>query len=426
MSRGPRSLGEWRDHLATRGPGPTAEAWLLRLAEIPPERQRAGLCGLPDIPALRRRFEAAWERRDAPLAGAPFLAKDLLHLAGEPTLAGSAALAEVLEPPQADSELVRRLRDGAGAVCCGKTQLNELALGLSGENPRHGDCRHPRRPDLLSGGSSSGSAWAVGAGLVPLALATDTVGSIRVPAAWCGVHGLRLPAGTWVEDVFPLSAGFDTVGWMTREAADLAEATRALLGESRRPLGRGLWLGDPGADVPETILGLQRRAARDLGADEDPAAAGELRAALSGAGEAYPILGGAAAARVHAPWMEALRRLGDPKVVARLEAGARRTPAELAEAEKVRQRVAAAWTRVFEGGWDWVALPCTAGGAVAVGGHDETVRRRLLALNAPASLAGLACLARPVDLPDGLTAGIQLVVPDTDRLVAAVRRAAGT
>jgi Asp-tRNA(Asn)/Glu-tRNA(Gln) amidotransferase A subunit family amidase len=420
----PRSLGEWRDHFATRGPGPTAEAWLLRLAEIPPDRQSQGLCGLPDIPTLRRRFEAAWSRREAPLTGTPFLAKDLFHLAGEPTLAGSPALAEVLAAPEGDSEWIRRLRDGAGAVCCGKTQLNELAFGLSGENPHFGDCRHPARHDLLSGGSSSGSAWAVGAGLVPLALATDTVGSIRVPASWCGVHGVRLPAGMGTGDIFPLSPGFDTLGWMTRDARDLRQATLALLGEPSRPLGRGLWLGDPGAGVPTDILRLQQGAALDLGAEEDPASADALRAGLRGAGDSYPILGGAAAARVHAPWMETLRRRGDPKVVERLAAGAGRTAAELASAEDVRRQVAEAFHAAFAAGWDWIALPCTAGAAVPVGGHDETVRRQLLALNAPASLAGLACLSRPVAIPEGLTAGIQLVVPDEDRLRAAVQRGA--
>lgn len=424
MTAAPRSLGEWRDHFATRGPGPTAEAWLLRLAGVPPERQRAGLCALPDQPTLRRRFELAWSRRDAPLAGVPFLAKDLFHLAGHPTLAGSPALGDILDPPENDSELVRLLRDRAGAVCCGKTQLNELALGLSGENPHVGDCLHPTHPGLLSGGSSSGSAWAVAAGLAPLALATDTVGSIRVPSAWCGVHGLRLPAGLLGADVFPLSPGFDSAGWIARDAADLAEATLTLLGKATHPLGRGLWLGDPGADVPADILRLQQREALRLGAEDSPAEAADLRAALAGAGQAYPVLGGSAAARVHAPWLATIADRLDPAVLARLLAGAARTPAEIAEAETTRARVTASLRAALRSGWDWVALPCTAGPAVPRGGHTEAVRRRLLALNAPASLAGLPALARPVPLPDGLTAGIQLVTADVDRLLAAVERSA--
>jgi len=425
VTAAPRSLGEWRDHFATRGPGPAAEAWLLRLGAVDPATQRAALCGLPDAVELRRRFERAWGRRDLALAGVPFLAKDLLHLAAQPTLAGSRALGRVLAPPEHDSELIRRARDLAGGVCCGKTQLNELALGLSGENPHHGDCPHPADPARLSGGSSSGSAWAVGAGLVPLALATDTAGSVRVPAAWCGVHGLRLPAGLLCGDIFPLAPGFDSAGWIAATAADLAEATAALLGRARAPLGRGLWVGDPGADVPAAVLERQRRAALELGAEQDEPVARDLRAALAGSGPTYATLGGAAAARVHAPWMEDLGAAGDPAVVARLRAGAARSPGELAAAEEGRARVTRALRAVLDTGWDWLALPCTAGPAVARGGHDEGVRRQLLALNAPASLAGLPALARPVGLADGLTAGIQLVTADVDRLVAATVRAAG-
>lgn len=421
----PRSIGEWRDLLATRGPGPAAEAWLLRLAEVDADTQRAALCALPDQPTLLGRFRQAWESRGLPLAGAPFLAKDLFHLAGEPTLAGSAALARVLSPPEHDSELIRRARDLAGAVCCGKTQLNELALGLSGENPRFGDCPHPRRPDLLSGGSSSGSAWAVGAGLVPLALGTDTVGSIRVPATWCGAHGLRLPAGSLCGDVFPLSPGFDSAGWMAATASDLAEATAALVGRARGPLGTGLWLGDIGAGVPEDVLARQRRRALDLGAREDAAAAAHLRTALAGSAEAYPVLGGVAAARVHAPWMETLSGECDPAALARLRAGAGRAPTEIRAAEATQARVKAALLEFLSSGWDWVALPCTAGPAVPRGGHTEAVRRSLLALNAPASLAGLPALALPVDLGDGLSAGLQLVTADLDRMLAATERAAG-
>lgn len=421
MSAAPRTLAEWRDFLSTRGPGPTAEAWLLLLAEVPAERQRAALTALPDQATLRRCFESAWERKDGPLAGSPFLAKDLFHLAGIPTLAGSAALGDVLEPPERDSELVRRMRE-ASAVCCGKTQLNELAFGLSGENPHHGDVLHPSHPGRLSGGSSSGSAWAVAAGLVPLALATDTAGSIRVPAAWCGIHGLRLPAGMLVGDVFPLSPGFDTAGWFAGTAADLAEVAAALLGKAGSPLGRGLWLGDPGAGVPPDILGRQRRAALDLGAEEDAAAARHLRDALSESGDAYPVLGGAAAARVHAPWMGALEGRCDPAVLARLRAGAARNPTELARAGLVREKVDRALRTVLASGWDWICLPSTAGAAVEKGGHSETVRRQLLHLNAPASLAGLPALARPVDLTDGLTTGIQVLTADVDRLLAAAER----
>ena len=176
--------------------------------------------------------------------------------------------------------------------------------------------------------------------------------------------------------------------------------------------------------MPPGILERQRRAALDLGAEEDASVAEDLRAGLAQAGDAYPVLGGAAAARVHAPWMQALEGRCDPAVLARLRAGAARTAAELAQAGRVRARVDRALRATLASGWDWIALPTTAGPAVKRGGHSEDVRRQLLRLNAPASLAGLPALARPVSLEEGLTTGIQVVTADLDRLLAAAARSA--
>ncbi len=424
MSAAPRSVAEWRDLLAARGPGPAAEAWLMRLAAVDADTQRAALVGLPDARELRRRFEAAWERRGLPLAGAPFLCKDVYRLRGRALGAGTSFLSDERAPEAADASLPAAFRDDAGAVLLGATQLNELAFGLSGENPHVGDCPHPADAARLSGGSSSGSAWAVGAGLVPFALATDTVGSIRVPATWCGAHGLRLPAGLGAEDVFPLSPGFDSLGWIAGSAEDLLATSEAVLGPADRGAGRGLWVGDPGADIDGATLGAMERAALGLGA-EAAAEAAELRRRLEGAGEAYPVLGGAAAARAHAGLLAARADRLDPKVRARLEAGRDRGPAELAEAERTRARVTDALGACLEAGWDWLALPCTAGPALPRGGHDDRERRRLLALNAPASLAGMPALAVPVTLPGGGTGGVQLVCRDIGGLRALAARVAG-
>lgn len=424
MSAAPRTSTEWRDLLASRGPGPAAEAWLLRLAEVDADTQRAALVGLPDARELRRRFAASWERRDLPLAGAPFLTKDLYRVRGHALGAGTTFLAAERGPDTTDASLPAAFRDDAGAVPVGGTQLNELAFGLSGENPHFGDCPHPSDPSRLSGGSSSGAAWAVGAGLVPFALATDTVGSIRVPATWCGAFGLRLPAGLGAEDILPLSPGFDSLGWIAGTADDLARVSEAVLGPAEAPAGDGLWLGDLGVGIESAALGAFERAASELGArraDES----GALVALLEGAGEAYPVLGGAAAATAHAGLLARHAGALDPAVRARLEAGARRTPGELEAASRVRARVTDALGACLGAGWDWLALPCTAGAALRRGGHVDAERRRLLALNAPASLAGLPAVAVPVTLPDGGTGGIQLICRDITRLRAAVDRVAG-
>lgn len=411
MNLAPLSVEDWREFYLTRGPRMAAEAFLLKLAELSPMEQRAVLCGLPDTRSLTQRFENAWEQREAALGGVPFLTKDLYFRAGHPTQAGSTFLTEEIGLPRTHSTLPAAFQHDAGAVECGRTQLNEFAFGLSGENPHFGDCPHPTDATLLAGGSSSGSAFAVARGLVPFALATDTAGSIRVPAAYCGVWGLRLsPDVAPVGDMFPLSPGYDTQGWLARSANDLLAVSTAVLGEAP-PAGAGLWAGDLGLGLDPAVLAPMRTLALKCGAKEDPAAAELLRLACAEASSAYPVLGGAAAARVHAPWLDRRRADYDPAVWARLDAGRRRTPEELRAAEAVRSRVSEAFRAIFRR-HHYVVLPSTFGPAVTKAACDDAHRRRLLALNAPASLAGLPAVAAPVKLPDGLTAGVQVLFPD--------------
>ena len=133
----------------------------------------------------------------AALGGVPFLTKDLYFREGQPTFAGSTFLPEILGPARRTSTLPAAFEEDAGAVECGRTQLNEFAFGLSGENPHFGDCPHPADGRFLAGGSSSGSAFAVARGLVPFALATDTAGSIRIPAHFCGIARLKPTCDRW-------------------------------------------------------------------------------------------------------------------------------------------------------------------------------------------------------------------------------------
>lgn len=411
MNDGPRSIEDWREFTLTRGPRMAAEAFLLKLGALAPAEQRAALCGLPDAVSLTRRFENAWPRRDAALGGVPFLTKDLYFRTGHPTFAGSTFLPEVLGPARRTSTLPAAFEQDAGAIECGRTQLNEFAFGLTGENPHYGDCPHPTDGTLLAGGSSSGAAFAVARGLVPFALATDTAGSIRVPCGYCGVWGLRLsPDILPVGDLFPLSPGYDTPGWIAGSAQDLAQVSAAVLGEAP-PAGAGLWAGDLGLGLAPADLAPMRELALRAGAQENLASAELLRLACQGAAAAYPVLGGYAAARVHAAWLDQRRADYDPAVWARLDAGRRRTPAELKAAESVRQRVSEAF-RVLFTRHHFIALPATAGPAVGKAACDEVHRARLLALNAPGSLAGLPAIAAPAKRPNGRTVGVQFLFAD--------------
>jgi amidase/aspartyl-tRNA(Asn)/glutamyl-tRNA(Gln) amidotransferase subunit A len=210
--------------------------------------------------------------------------------------------------------------------------------------------------------------------------------------------------------MFPLSPGYDTQGWITRTAKDLRQVSAAVLGEAP-PAGAGLWADDLGLSIPHDDLAAMRAVALQAGAQEDAAAAMLLQLAFKEAAEAYPILGGHAAARVHAAWLERRRPDYDPVVWERLDIGRRRTHEEIRAAEAIRTRIIDAFRVVFQR-YHFIALPATFGSAVRKADSDATHRRRLLALNAPASLAGLPLIAAPARLPNGLTAGVQFVFPD--------------
>ncbi len=156
-----------------------------------------------------------------PLAGVPFAVKNLFDVAGLPTRAGSRINREAPLAKE-DATLVARL-EAAGALLVGTLNMGEYAYDFTGENAHDGDCRNPHQPDRMAGGSSSGSAAAVSAAVVPFALGTDTNGSIRVPASFCGLFGLKPTFGRLSRaGVFPLAASLDHTGPLARTVADLA------------------------------------------------------------------------------------------------------------------------------------------------------------------------------------------------------------
>ena len=156
-----------------------------------------------------------------PLAGVPYAVKDLFDVAGLPTTAGSAARAKG-PVAEADAEAVRRL-SAAGAVLCATLNMDAFAYGFATVNADYGTTCNPHDPARLAGGSSGGSAAAVAAGLVPLALGSDTNGSVRVPASLCGLYGLRPARGDLpLAGTFPFAESFDEIGPFAASLDDLA------------------------------------------------------------------------------------------------------------------------------------------------------------------------------------------------------------
>jgi aspartyl-tRNA(Asn)/glutamyl-tRNA(Gln) amidotransferase subunit A len=373
---------------------------------LAPVQQRAAIALLLPEDALAAQFSSA--QRNAPLGGVPFFAKDIFDVAGTPMFAGSTFLAEIRPAPNRDGAFVRALRD-AGTVLVGKTHLHEFAYGLTGENPHYGDCEHPQFPGRTTGGSSSGSAAVVAAGIVPLALGSDTGGSVRVPAAFCGLFGFRLtPGDEWIRDAFPLAPSMDTAGWFTGNAGDMRIVLDALVGS--RPLQHelhGCYLEAPGLD--EGVAAACRVAAKRLAPAADSATREDLLHGFPGAVDAYNTLVATEACEVHQSWAEQYRARYDPAVWQRLTRAYSLTPAQLEAAALARNALQQLWTKFFQA-YDCLVLPATPFSAPTKADSTSASRARLLALMAPASLGGLPVLTLPVLLPSGLTTGVQVVV----------------
>jgi len=209
-----------------------------------------------------------------PLAGLTFAAKDVFHVAGHRTGFGHPDWLRTHPPAVETAAAVQRLLD-AGATMVGRTLTDELAYSLSGENPHYGTPVNPRAPDRIPGGSSNGSASAVAGGLVDFALGTDCGGSVRLPAGYCGIFGMRPTHGRVpVTGVIPFGPSFDAVGWFARDAGMMERVGRVLLA------------GDAGAPPARRLLIV-----RDAFALVDPAVSAALGEAVDAVAKAVGAAG---------------------------------------------------------------------------------------------------------------------------------------
>ena len=180
------------------------------------------------VPGTSVRIDGA---SDGPLSGLTFMAKDLFDVAGHPTGGGNPDWPGNHQPAKTHAWAVQTLLDG-GADLVGKTITDEVSLGILGENMFHGTPVNSAAPDRVPGGSSAGSAAAVAAGMCDIALGTDTGGSVRVPASFCGLYGIRPTHGRLdLRGMMAQAPSSDTTGWFARNGGTFARASAVMLGE---------------------------------------------------------------------------------------------------------------------------------------------------------------------------------------------------
>ncbi len=370
-----------------------------------------------------------------PLAGLSLVVKDVIDVAGAVTGGGNPDWAAAHEPAGESAAAVAALTS-AGASLAGKGQCAELAFSLSGDNVHFGMPRNPAAPDRDPGGSTSGPASAVAGGLCEIGLGTDTLGSIRVPASYCGVFGFRPTHGAIsTEGVMPLAQSFDTVGVLARDPEVLRLAAEVLLGRASssapppsRLLLSPVLLSAAESDVTDAGRAAAQSLAQRLGAE---VADTQLLDGAPGPAEgmaAFNVLQGAQVWRNYGEWVERSSPSLGPDIAARLERAAGFGEADVAKAEPVARTLASAVAELKA--TEALVLPTTgtpAPGREADGDERERARVSAGQLTSIATLAGAPAISLPL-LDVGCPVGISLVGPpgsDLSLLAAASAAPAG-
>ncbi|HSA79484.1 MAG TPA: amidase [Geminicoccaceae bacterium] len=335
------------------------------------------------------------------LAGATFAVKDIFDVAGTVTGRGNPDWLATHPPATRHAPAVQALL-AAGARLVGKVITEELAFSAVGINPHYGAPQNAAAPGRIAGGSSSGSASAVGGGLVDLALGSDTGGSVRLPASYNGILGMRPSHGRIsLEGIMPLAPSFDTVGWFARDPKLFATAGRVLLDDwapGRRP--RRLLLARDAFERAGSAVHDALRPA--IGAVEERLGAA-LPVTVSEDGlnawhDVFRTLQGAEAWAEHGAWIEGTRPNIGPFLVERLRLASRLTTAEVAAA-RVQQAVIRRRLDELLAGDALLLLPSAPGPATLLDApmeEHERVRQRAIGITCIASLGGLPQVSLPL------------------------------
>ncbi len=379
--------------------------------------------------------DAAWSRAqaasldpahiaDQPLWGVPVSLKDCFDLAGFRTTCGAAYLRDAHGPVAIDSTVAIRLK-AAGAVITGKTHLHQLAYGITGESRDFGDCLQPRNPVTLTGGSSSGAVASVQEGSAYAAIGTDTGGSVRVPAALCGLAGYRSSIAINTPDIWQggshLAASFDTVGWLYRDLRDGPILGNALFNLPLAPAPdlATLRIGIPDAsffhDCERAVLATLQHWQNSLAVQGATITAFDP-SLWADALEIMAPIQAHEAAQLHAGNFH----LCEPPIAERLAWGASITDAELAKLRSRRDTFRAQTHALFDR-FDFLLLPCAPMASILAGADHTETRARIFRYTAPMSLTGLPVVALPGPAAAQPNGGLQLVGrPNSDATLLAL------
>ncbi len=349
-----------------------------------------------------------------PLSGLAFAAKDIFDVAGHVTGGGNPDWKATHPPAERNAWIIQTLAD-AGATMVGKTHTDELTRGILGENAHYGTPVNPRAPGRVPGGSSSGSAAAVAGSLVDFALGSDTGGSVRIPASFCGLYGLRPTHGRIpLEGILMQAPSYDTIGWFARDAVTFARVAQAVFGSAVTP------------GTPSRVV-----IAEDLFEECDPAVAAALRpvadkvAGMATESEAIRLAPGGLDAwasqqnvlqsieawETLSDWIDAVNPRFSYWVTERYTLVASLTQAQIDEARATRDAARQRMNEIFTGG-GFLCLP-TSPVVAPPRGQRLSERRgaqgRIVRLTCTGGTTGRPQLTLPLAEVDGLPVGLSLM-----------------
>jgi amidase len=352
-----------------------------------------------------------------PLTGLTFAVKDIFDVAGYRTGCGNPEKTAESPPATRHAPAVAALLD-TGARFLGKTHTAELAFSLDGRNDHFGTPDNPAAPGRVPGGSSSGSAAAVAGGLVDFALGSDTGGSVRGPASFCGLIGLRpTHARIDIGGVMPLSPSLDTVGWFARSAEVFERVGAVLLGaDAAGPALRRMIIAE---DAYALLLGsaedaVMRPAVARVAEHLDPAGARVVAAeGLSAWAQVFRTVQGFEAWQAHGPWIESRRPKLLPMVRGRFEAASRIGAEDYRVAGVKRASIRSRLDEIV--GEDGVIVLPTMPTIAPMVDADEAVfeafRAQALQMLCMSGLSGLPQISLPLGVVDGCPIGLSLIAP---------------
>ncbi len=364
-----------------------------------------------------------------PLSGLTFSAKDSFDVAGHRTGNGNPQWLASHDPAASTAWSVQCLLD-AGANLAGKTQCDELQYSLNGENVHYGTPLNPAAPDRVPGGSSSGSASAVAGGVVDFGLAVDCGGSVRIPASYCGILGLRPTHGRISgQGCAPLAPSFDTIGWFAREAGVFEPVGRVLLGDGSDavPARRIIIAEDAFSLVGDDVRGALDRAVKAVCAfgervETQPLAVDGFEPLL----QAFRILQGSEIWAEHGAWITEQRPSLGPGIRERFEFASQIEAAAVVRARRVRREVKSRIEDLI-GDDALICLPTAPGAAPRLAMPSDELdefRGRALRLLSIAGLCSLPQLSLPLGEIEGCPIGLSLIAPpgrDVDLLALAAK-----